>query len=775
MTERAALAGLSGLALLSVAALVLVRLGAFAAAPVAAAGLFGVAAGWALFRSPASGGGSPEIPAGEALLALLVAGIPLAVALHVGAEPLLGQTDAGVYVATGVHLARTGSLLVRPEALEEAPAWTREAFLVRERPRVGQFEGPEVDNVDPGFTLSGDGRVVHPQFLPLFPAWLALAASAGGTGGALLLPALVSVPGLWLFWAAARRTVGRRESFAALLVVAASPLELWYAREPLAAMPTQALVMATLFVLVSWESAPDPGRRRRLELLAGLLAGLALHTKLTALLLLPGLALWSLGRRAVVLPLSLAAGAASAFALGLWATPEYLRASAFQAWYLVPALLRTPGRLASALVLAAVATTLATALLERLDPPRSRALLRTALVSYATWLLLLRAPVPFEVTRHSEDTTNILQLAWYTTGLLPALALLGALGAVAGPPALRALLLVTVWDPLLLLVNNAAPNIHPWMLKRYVVVALPLIALLASAALGALARNGLPGRILAVALTAFLVLVPHARHPAMAHHPALRGVRSLLDQLAAAIPAGSFVVVEGGARSLAMPLWLVEGRPTAVLARADLASRHAAREAMRAWQARGRDVYVLSDAPGGLGGVAPTVLPLSLATLRQMKDAPAGEIEEHRARLYLSAVPPLPPLPARIEVGGVDFGLVSGVYYPERTADGRTYRWSGPELDARIRRDGDALCMTLAGFRPEAASPASLTVTANGTLLAAGIPCGQGFQEIALPLPPSIGGELEVEVRITPFVPALTSATDDLRELGVMVSEIRAD
>ena len=42
----------------------------------------------------------------------------------------------------------------------------------------------------------------------------------------------------------------------------------------------------------------------------------------------------------------------------------------------------------------------------------------------------------------------------------------------------------------MLLVNNLAPNVHPWVLKRYLPVTIPLLVLLAASTLGRLAARG---------------------------------------------------------------------------------------------------------------------------------------------------------------------------------------------------------------------------------------------------------------------------------------------
>ncbi|MFN8632153.1 MAG: hypothetical protein U0838_18195, partial [Chloroflexota bacterium] len=67
------------------------------------------------------------------------------------------------------------------------------------------------------------------------------------------------------------------------------------------------------------------------------------------------------------------------------------------------------------------------------------------------------------------------------------------------------------------------------------------------------------------------------------------------------------------------------------------------------------------------------------------------------------------------------------------------------------------------------------TITANDTLLAAGVTVPQGFDELALPLPPDLASPLQVMIDVAPFVPALAGESDDTRELGVMLDTLRCD
>lgn len=767
MNPRHLVAMLWGIVGLSVVALALAMLDRFSAFACLAA------AGGTFVLASARGRIAAASSSPYTVAVLLLAMVPASVSLAVGPESILGGTDSGVYLAASVNLARTGSLWIRPVQLSELPSTLRPAFVGTVRSRVGQNEALPLTELDPGFTLAGDDSLVRPQFPPLYPAWSAVAFALGGLDGALLLPAILAGLGVVLVAAIGEIAYGRTAGLVAAALLALSPVELWYARETLAAMALQLLMLGTIYAVLVAEREG----RRTLFLLAGLLSSLSVATKPTAALLLPALLAWAIHRRSRELLASLLVGAPVATLIAYRCTPDYTRGVGWATVQMLPTFLRAPPAVFTIAIAALLLTSALPLVLTRIDPRHAAVAARLALLGLAVWLVLVRPPLFLTVSRHSEDRTNILQLCWYLTPLPPLLALASAMWQIrAGIDRVRlALLCLVSVDTVALLINNLAPNTHPWLLKRYVVLTIPAMALLASLPIArALESRGLL-RLGAAAALATAIAIPLRSHPRLALFPAYRGARALVESIDAAIPRPDTIVVEGGARSLATPLWLLRDR--SVLTIWQPGARTLARRAIGEMQRLGRRVWVLSDEQDLFGRSPDATFALDLATLAQVKDAPADDLERYVTTLAVTAAPPLEAaLPSHVDVGGADFGLTTGTYGSERTPDGRSYRWTGPEASVTLARAGDTLCVELIAWRPAGSPAADIAIGIDEThLLGQHLSADPRGEELAFPLPAGLPTKLTVWIRSRPFVPTLASDRADARELGVALVSARID
>ncbi|MFN7972402.1 MAG: hypothetical protein U0166_08645 [Acidobacteriota bacterium] len=636
MMERAAISAGIGLSALSIVALATIRIERFSPWAALGALALGFAATWIATTPRPRGRERTGIAIRTATTVL--AFIPLLVAMARPAEPILGQSDAGVYMGVAAHLARTGSLWIHDPLIGAVPAELRGPFLVKERARVGQYEWMLGDIVDPGLPLA-EGDVVRPQFLPLYTSWLAIATSIGGAAAALLLPALLATLAILLLGSAVGQAIGPGASLIATLLLALSPVELWFAREPLAATASQLLLAGMMAAIVAWETRPRP----ILLVLAALLAALSLATQVTAAIYVPGLVAWAALRRArmflaVWVPLGVAA-----IAIDRWATPSYLEGSVWQAVQFLPVALRTPGRAAAVISAGILACAVLPVLLSRARPVALSLLATTLLFAYAGWLVLVRPPSFLEVTLHSEDATNVLQLAWYTGAVLLLLALLGTMVAMRPPVggARLAMLLILLPDPLLLLYNNIVPNLHPWMLKRYIVGTIPFICAMGAAAIAPLFDPRRPLRALVgTALVLWLVIAPLRANATMATLPSLEGARSLVGVATTGMNERACVILEGSAVNLGAPIWLQSGIPALELWGVTLEDRR--RRAARSRGFRASGARSTSSRIGGRLRRGACIIPVDLRTLRLVKDAHAGDVEHGTATLYETLVPALP-------------------------------------------------------------------------------------------------------------------------------------
>ncbi|GAB4153454.1 MAG: hypothetical protein Fur0021_19280 [Candidatus Promineifilaceae bacterium] len=188
-------------------------------------------------------------------------------------EYILGGADAGVYVSLGANIDRSGSILIDDPLLARLdPA----LYSVLLRPLPASEAAPYY--WFPGFYVPDQpaGRVI-PQFYPLHPIWLAVAAGLGGAPASLLLPGLWGTLGVIALFLLARRWGG---GLAALLVLGGmslNGLQIWFSRYPTTETLTQFLLWTGVWALTVWWQDRS---QRTWGVLAGLMWGLLLLTRI---------------------------------------------------------------------------------------------------------------------------------------------------------------------------------------------------------------------------------------------------------------------------------------------------------------------------------------------------------------------------------------------------------------------------------------------------------------------------------------------------------------
>lgn len=200
-------------------------------------------------------------------------------------EFILGGADAGVYVNTGVHLARTGALLIYDPAVAQVG---EEVWPSLFRPDPGGTVARYIRF--PGYYLSDDQPgLVIPQFFPLQYVWIGLAALVGGLWAALYATPVWATLGVLGVYYTGRVLFGRPVGAWAALLLAITPTQIWFARYPTAEALTQALLWGGFYAWVRFTEREDAPS------VFGLLAGLLLGLTFLARIDLPYLALLPAG------------------------------------------------------------------------------------------------------------------------------------------------------------------------------------------------------------------------------------------------------------------------------------------------------------------------------------------------------------------------------------------------------------------------------------------------------------------------------------------------
>jgi len=412
---------------------------------------------------------------------------------------VFGGWDPGVYVNTAVNLSRTGSLTVNDPVLS--------SLSPSERLEFSQLHSQGYPEKYPGFRFfpDGEGKLI-PQFYYLYSFWLAVFHSWGGLPLLFLLTPLLGLASLLAVYFAVCRIWDRPTALLALLPLSLNLVEVWQARFPTAEMLSQFLFFGGCGLAAGYFHRGG----RRCALVAGLVMGCFFVSHISALLLLPPLAVFFYCRwfrrfrtRDLWLVIPLLVGLLFSFLPHLLYGARYARLVAGQVTGLVPVGV-------SALVLGLVGLILRT----RPLPLRKRVFractgprARLVLALLVAGLLLFGLFVRPWLGEENPERTNLIELSWFLTpvgfGLAAAAAVLlilrerrsarwfflSALGTFAG---------VFLWQQLI-------HYNYIWAARRFAVVIIPGGLILAAVFLRRL-QAGRWGRGLAAVFFSVLVV-----------------------------------------------------------------------------------------------------------------------------------------------------------------------------------------------------------------------------------------------------------------------------
>ncbi len=163
------------------------------------------------------------------------------------AEYIIGNSDAGTYVNTGANIARTGALAIRDAQVAQLEPDASKTFywqLVNPYMLYKQVRLP-------GFFIADQATgLVLPQFLHLYPAWLALWDAMLGVQLGLYATPIIALLGSVAFYFLARELFGKNVARLAFFLLVVMVPQFWFARYPVAEAFTQFLMLTGMWAVL---------------------------------------------------------------------------------------------------------------------------------------------------------------------------------------------------------------------------------------------------------------------------------------------------------------------------------------------------------------------------------------------------------------------------------------------------------------------------------------------------------------------------------------------
>ena len=727
------------------------------------------AKGWALGPTPVR-------------TAVTVAGLTVlsAVLFFKPAEYVFDGSDGSIYTAMAAMLESSGTLHPTDALASRLTDAERAALYPTARwsGRLERFPG--------GLELDGDPVRIQPEFLHVYPVWMAVAGSAAGSSARFYVNPIAAWLGLIALWLIGRRLAGPLAGELAAVLLAMNIAEVHFARFPSSEMTAQFLILSGLFfTLLATDTRWTPA-----GICAGLAFGLAAMTRVDALVLLtPPVA--------IVLIHEFRRAGAERYLVVMAATWGLL--TAWSGVYAMTTARSYVSRIAGSinagagghpaiaiLLLLAVAM-VAIGLFMRM---RTRVVRRTVIGAGS----MLAGGAMVTLLWFDRSHGHFLEVVTVAGAVL---ALAGLLAMVWNGDAGRTLPIVLVFAFMMMLMARPPDQaVLPWNLRRYVPVLLP-IACLAIGYLVARVQLLRPQLRFVMLAPAALGVVFAAQSWPIFAEPRMRDGREELAKIEEVVDPAALLIWDQGLPShLPAATHYLLGRESVLMPATEAAEpvvRRLAAEALAA----GRRVWIVMDGSRDTVSSSPWRVRLrdvpilfgsSIVIRTDLLRPTDGGLplrtaaSERRLDFYSVGLrtQTTTALPLRIDIGGHDVPYLLGGFHGAEREMNTSYRWTSsearvfvPQFEATADDDVQVFVRLGAGGRPSTL-PVLVNIAWNGISVGE-VEVQKEMRDYDVTLERGSlgsrhGGELTL--RASTFVPRDAGLGIDRRTLGVRVDAV---
>lgn len=205
---------------------------------------------------------------------------------------IAGGRDPGVYVSTGVHIAKSGSILIKDPLIAQMNTSIQEILYDVEPASVYGFISWANMNSKfqfPGFYITDlETGTITPQFLHIYPVWIAIFYSIFGLFGVFYVNPVFGVLSIISLYLLGKSLFSWKVGVLAGFILMLNFAQIWYARYPFSEMTAQFFSIAGLVTFIQFNKSHD----RYFAIISALFFGLVLLTKAEGLMLLAPLGLY---------------------------------------------------------------------------------------------------------------------------------------------------------------------------------------------------------------------------------------------------------------------------------------------------------------------------------------------------------------------------------------------------------------------------------------------------------------------------------------------------
>lgn len=189
--------------------------------------------------------------------------------------------DAGPIVNSGVHIEQTGSIVIYDEILASMPDSIKTIFYQMTPENVPHYYGLQFKNFGLYITDLNQGRII-PQYLQLFPTWIAIFYSIFGLDGFLYVTPLFGVLSIITIYLIGKNLFNWKYGVICALLLSANFIQIWFSRYPGAEMLFQFLFFSGILLLILF----DKTNSMFFGIFSSLCLGLLFLTRIDAIFIL---------------------------------------------------------------------------------------------------------------------------------------------------------------------------------------------------------------------------------------------------------------------------------------------------------------------------------------------------------------------------------------------------------------------------------------------------------------------------------------------------------
>ena len=700
-------------------------------------------------------------------------------------EYIAGGWDPGVYVNTGINISRTGSILIHDDFLKELSPEDQKVFSHIRHIGVEKYPGFPITDADKG--------IITPYFFHLYPVWVAIFYSLGGTKFALMVNAVFGLFSLFAIYSGVKVLFNREAGLISVFLVATNIAQIWQVRFPTTEILTQFLIFSGIYLLALFSK--DNGIF--FGVLAGIIFAVTFLARIDTILLLPALLIFFYYRSLIKFRKEDLSFISAFTLIMLLVFIYYLTLARLTAGFIINDFTIIKSTLFVIFIIAVSLVLIAF----RMLPEHIRAVGISALSSKRTKLVIIILlsmlflygcfirPAFIE----GKNAKNLLELSWFLTPIGLAAAFAGLIWLTFnGLDKYNIFFYMTAIFVSLFFINSKMiVPVYMWAVRRFIPVVVPSAAVLTGYFLYRI-RSAFPkkGTVIVVLILSGITLYSFITGKGLLSDREYKGLVDFCREFANSFDKEDILVCDES--WLATPLHYIHGLNTLQIS--DQHTIHAIQKCARASQlmynwSENNNVFYITHREA--------VFPLDF-DLKKVDEATLQSVkmEQTRNRMpgsFYKFTPQVKVFKAvkisdynyseteaiTIDIGRNAFGLAEGFYRAENVHN-YDFRWTGQSASFAIPwlqgSNGTALTIRMSGERPEGIPKAEIKLFADKIYVGDAI-IENKMNDYRFYIEPgkisvSDGTRILLKIDSTLWNPYETGISGDNRTLGVQIDKI---